>query len=95
MSNENDCKYPASRLVTLLLCELSCKKYPLPTTIQIRPEMWMNKLKKPGVFPVLDQFRALHKNNRLVLCKSCVAVQSCHNFFILAKLAPFDNRPDN
>ena len=36
-----------------------------------------------GFFPVLDRFRALRE--------SCVANQSCHNFFIPAKLAPFDD----
>ena len=24
--------------------------------------MWMNKLKKPVVFPILDQFKALHES---------------------------------
>ena len=72
---------------TFSLCELLCKKQPLLTTIQIRPIMWMDKLKKMGFFPVLDWFRAL--------CESCVSNQNCRNFFIPVKLAPFDNRPDN
>ena len=43
--------------------------------------------KKNGFFPVLDRFRGLHE--------SCVADQSCRNFFIPPKLAPFDDRPDD
>ena len=39
--------------------------------------------KKNSFFPVLDRFRALRE--------SCVPDQSCRNFFIPAKLAPFDN----
>ena len=42
---------------------------------------------KNGFFPVLDRFRTLQE--------SCVADQSCRNFFIPVKLAPFDDRPDN
>ena len=50
-------------------------------------EIWMNKLKKQVFFPVLDQFRALRE--------SSVADQSCRNFFIPAKLVPFEDRPDD
>ena len=74
---------------TFSLCELACEKEPLPTTIQICPEIWTNKLKN-GFFPVLDLFRALRKQH-----ESCVADQSCRNFFILMKLAPFDDGPDD
>ena len=68
---------------TFALCELSCEKQPLPTTVQIRPEVWTNKLKKRDV-PLLDRFRELRD--------SCVADQSGRIFFII--LAPFDDRPD-
>ena len=47
---------------TFSLCELACEKYPLPTTIQICPESWTNKLKNV-FFPVLDQFRALRESS--------------------------------
>ena len=50
-------------------------------------EIWTNKLKNGVFFPVLDRFRALRE--------SCVADQSCRNFFIPAKLAPFDDRPED
>ena len=30
--------------------ELACEKWPLPTTVQIRPEIWTNKFKKTGFF---------------------------------------------
>ena len=40
-----------------------------------------------GFFPVLDRFRTLPE--------SFVADQSCRNFFIPTKLAPFDDRPDD
>ena len=56
-------------------------------TVQIRPEIWTNKLKKRVFFPVLDRFRPLRE--------SCVADLSCHNFFLSAKLAAFDDRPDD
>ena len=39
---------------------------------------------KTVFFPVLNRFKALRD--------SCVADQSCRNFFIPAKLAPFDDR---
>ena len=55
-------------------------------TVQIRPEIWTNKLKK-RFFPVLDRFRPLRE--------SCVADLSCRNFFLSAKLAAFDDRPDD
>ena len=32
--------------VTFSQCELACEKQPLPTTVQIRPEIWTNKLRK-------------------------------------------------
>ena len=51
---------------TFSLCELSCEKQPLPTTVQIRPEIWTNKFKN-GFSPVFDRFRALRE--------SCVADQ--------------------
>ena len=57
---------------TFALCELSCEKYSLPTTVQIRPEIWTNKLKKRD-FLLLDRFRALRE--------SCVSDQSCRIFF--------------
>ena len=41
---------------------------------QIRPEIWMNKLKN-SFFPVLDQFRALRE--------SCIAAQNCCIFLFL------------
>ena len=41
--------------------------------------------KKTVFFPALNRLRALRD--------SCVADQSCRNFFIPAKLAPFDDRP--
>ena len=53
------------------------------------PEIWTDKLKN-GFFPVLDRFRALREQHEF-----CVADQSCHNFFILMKLAPFDDGPDD
>ena len=74
---------------TFSLCELACEKWPLPTTVQICPEIWMNKLKN-GFFPVLDRFRALREKR-----ESSVADQSCCNFFILMKLAPIDDGPDD
>ena len=55
-------------------------------TVQIRPEIWTNKLKK-RFFPVLDRFRPLRE--------FCVADLSCRNFFLSAKLAAFDDRPDD
>ena len=54
------------------------------------PEIWTNKLKN-GFFPVLDRFRGLRQGLR----ESCVANQSCRNFFIPAKLAQFGDRPDD
>ena len=47
---------------TFSLCELLCEKYPLPTTVQICPEIWTNRFKKVGFFPVLDRFRTLHES---------------------------------
>ena len=58
---------------TFSLCELACEKQPLLTTVQIHPEIWTNKLKKNVFFPVIDWFRTLRE--------SCVADQSCRNFF--------------
>ena len=58
--------YPASR-GDIFTVWAGVQKYPLPTTIQICPETWTNKLKN-GFFSVLDQFRALHE--------SCVVFRS-------------------
>ena len=41
---------------TFSLSELSCEKYPLPTTVQIRPEIWTNRFKKTGFFLFLTNF---------------------------------------
>ena len=35
---------------TFSLCEMACEKQLLPTTVQIRLEIWTNKLKKTGFF---------------------------------------------
>ena len=55
-------------------------------TVQIRPEIWTNKLKKAVFFLFLIGFRPFRE--------PCVADQSCRNFFLSAKLAAFDDRPD-
>ena len=47
---------------TFALCELSCEKKPLPTTVQIPPEIWTNKFLKNRVFSVLDRFRVLRES---------------------------------
>ena len=51
---------------TFSQCEMASEKQPLPTTVQIRPKIWTNKLKKNGVFLFLDRFRALRLSLALV-----------------------------
>ena len=72
MSSDRCNKYPAS---SGYIFAVSCraKSNRLLTTVQIRPEIWTNKLQKKRVFPVIDRFRAL--------LESCLADQSCHNSF--------------
>ena len=70
---------------TFSLCELLCEKYPLPTTVQIRPEIWTNRLKKVGFFLFLTG---------LEHCVTLAGIRIVAIFFNPTKLVPFDDRPD-
>ena len=73
---------------TFSLCELSWEKWPLPKTVQIRPEIWMNKLKN-GFFPVLGRFKSLRES-----CMSLMSQVRVDAIFLFPQNSPFDNRSD-